>query len=114
VGAPKYGEVVPRLQAEAETAKLRLNSSTVTNVFILHLCNDDFGRPVDFQCELTRDDLDRLVSPLRQSVMVALRTALKCAAFFASTLSVRPPRFLQILIGTELGAHCRAGVADAA
>jgi molecular chaperone DnaK len=63
-GNPKYISAIAKLKLEAEKAKIRLSSDDCAPIHIEFLCTDDRGDRVEFEYDLMRADLERLVTPL--------------------------------------------------
>jgi molecular chaperone DnaK (HSP70) len=61
---PRAGQAYARLQAASEAARLRLSEVDKTLAFVPGLSDAEGRLPIDFQCELTRDTLERLAAPL--------------------------------------------------
>ncbi|OFW50439.1 MAG: hypothetical protein A3G77_11890 [Acidobacteria bacterium RIFCSPLOWO2_12_FULL_68_19] len=63
-GNRKWIAAIAKLKWEAEEAKIRLSRESTVDVCIEDLCGDDRGERVTFECELTRQDVERLAEPL--------------------------------------------------
>ncbi|KFB69714.1 Hsp70 family protein [Candidatus Accumulibacter vicinus] len=59
----KYAGAVAKLKLAAEKAKIDVSRDASTWVEIDFLCNDDRGQPIEFRCEVKRDDVERLMVP---------------------------------------------------
>jgi molecular chaperone DnaK len=63
-GNPKWRGAFAKLKAEAEQAKIRVSTEVNAPIHIEVLCNDDRNEPVEFEYELRRADVERLMDPL--------------------------------------------------
>jgi molecular chaperone DnaK len=71
-GIPKWRGPIAKLRIQAEAAMLRLDTAENTEIGIDFLCSDGHGKPVEFNYELERPDVERLLEPF------ILRTARLC------------------------------------
>ncbi len=73
---PKWRAAVQKLKLHAEEAKIRLSRDPSTTLQIDDLCKDDRGEGVDFECELRRSDVERVLEPLVFRSLNTARTVL--------------------------------------
>jgi molecular chaperone DnaK len=63
-GNPAWRGAFAKLKQSAEQAKIRVSNYETTPVEIEYLCNDDKGDAVQFECELQKRDVERLMESL--------------------------------------------------
>ena len=63
-GNPKWRSAFAKLKIRAEQAKIRVSNDDTAPVQQEFLCNDDRGEPVEFDYELRRADVEKLMEPL--------------------------------------------------
>jgi len=62
-GNNKWRSAIAKLKMKAEEAKIRVSESESAEIIIDFLCLDDGGRPVRFDFELKKTDVQRLAEP---------------------------------------------------
>jgi molecular chaperone DnaK len=63
-GNPKWRSAFAKLKIRAEQAKIRVSNDDTAPIQEEFLCNDDRGEPVEFDYELRRADVEKLMEPL--------------------------------------------------
>ncbi len=63
-GNPRWRAAFAKLKLAAEQAKIRLSREEAADVNIEYLCLDDAGEAVQFDYEVKKGDLERLIEPL--------------------------------------------------
>jgi molecular chaperone DnaK len=63
-GNTKWIAAIAKLKQHAEKAKIQLSRDETAEIIIDYLCEDDLGKPVRFDYELKKKDLERLMEPL--------------------------------------------------
>lgn len=71
--------LLPRLRLKAEEAKIDLSSDTQVIISLSDLGNDDSGKSIDFEVQLTRTELERLTTPLLEKCCLLAQEALSGA-----------------------------------
>lgn len=62
-GNPKWAAAFAKLKYAAEQAKIRVSNDETAPILIELLCNDDRGEPIEFEYELKRTDVERMMEP---------------------------------------------------
>ena len=62
-GNPKWRAAFAKLKRQAEQAKIRVSGVEAAPIYIEYLCNDDRGEPVEFEYQLQRREVERLMAP---------------------------------------------------
>lgn len=62
-GNTKWRSAIAKLKTKAEEAKIRVSENESAEIIIDYLCQDDNGRPVSFDFELKKADVERLAEP---------------------------------------------------
>jgi molecular chaperone DnaK len=76
-GTRKWIQAFAKLKHHAEIAKIRLSRDDSAPIRIDFLCNDDKGRPVEFDFELYRKDVERLAEPFIKRAINLSKKALE-------------------------------------
>ena len=63
-GNPQWKVAFCKLKAEAEDAKIRLSQDSLTNFIIDDLYHDNQGKPIRFEYDLQRNEIEPLIEPL--------------------------------------------------
>lgn len=106
-GIPKWNSPVAKLKRAAEQAKIQLSRASYANVLIEQLCNDDNGKPIDFECELKRGDVERIVDPFLERSINITRNVLSDAK-----LGVGDIEKVLLVGGPTLAPYLRERLAD--
>jgi len=78
-GNPGWNAAFGKLKQEAEKAKIVLSRRTETEISIDPLCQDEQGKPVRFEYELHRSDIEPLIEPFVERALNKCRNALEQA-----------------------------------
>jgi molecular chaperone DnaK len=78
--------LLEKLRCEAERAKIALSNDTKVPVALFDLGNDDSGKPVELEVELTRPRLESLMQPVLDECMGLAKAALAGARIAAGDL----------------------------
>lgn len=62
-GNPKWRQALAKLKQAAEEAKIQVSRSESAEIMIDYLCQDDEGKPVQFEYTLKKSDVERLAEP---------------------------------------------------
>ena len=63
-GNPKWALAIAKLKWAAEDARIRLWNLGTTRIVLDHLCLDDWGKPVKYEYELSRGEIEYLAEPI--------------------------------------------------
>jgi molecular chaperone DnaK len=101
-GAPEARKVVAALKLAAEEAKIRLSRERSVDVTVERLPRPGGGDPIDFEYELTREDVERLAAPFYARSVNICRAALAEAR-------LEPKAIERVLLvgGPTLAPHLR-------
>jgi len=78
-GNPRWKSAFAKLKLHAEEAKIELSRQTETEISIDPLCQDEQGKPVRFEYELHRSDIEPLIEPFVERAVNKCRNALEQA-----------------------------------
>ena len=106
-GNPRWRAAFAKLKLAAEQAKIRLSRAEAAEVTMEYLCKDDRGEPVQFDCEVRRSDLERLMEPI---VLRSLNIARKVLA--EKQLSSGDVEKVVLVGGPTLTPYLRERLAD--
>lgn len=62
-GNPKWASAFAKLKQAAENAKIQVSRAETAEIIIDYLCQDDQGKPIQFEFEVNRKDVEKLALP---------------------------------------------------